>query len=452
MSHLTAQSGYSSLIERLNRFPQGAPPSELLTKILALLFSEKEAGLVGQLPIRPFSAARAAYLWGVREVEAFRMLEGLAGRALLLDVEQENGEKLYLLPPPMAGFLEFSLMKVRTDLDQEALSGLLYQYLNVEQDFIKALFTEGKTQAGRFFVNEDAIPQANATRVLDYERASAVIGAARKIGVGTCYCRHKMHHLGRACCAPLELCMTFDSVADPLIRHGHAREIDAVECLDLLQKSRELNLVQFGENVQGGVSFICNCCSCCCDALIAARKFCNLHPVQTTNFIVQLKRDRCSGCGKCVDACPVQAVGLVSANAPHHPSLRKAVLAPARCLGCGVCVRVCNSGALALAPRQTRMITPVDSAHRIVLMALERGKLQHLIWDNRALFSHRAMAAIIGVILRLPAVKQSLANSQLGSNYLDVMIKMHASSSNRERGSLSETQTPVTLKPYQRTP
>jgi len=429
MSHLTAKSGYSALIERLNRFPQGAPPSELLTKILALLFSEQEAALIGQLPVRPFSAARAAYLWGVREVVAFRMLEGLAERALLLDTEQENGEKLYVLPPPMAGFFEFSLMRVREDIDQEALSGLLHQYLNVEQDFIRALFTEGKTQLGRIFVGEEEIAPANATRVLDYERASAVIRGAGKIGVGLCYCRHKMRHLGRACSAPLEVCMSFDLVADPLIRHGHAREIDAVECLDLLQQSRDLNLLQFGENVAGGVSFICNCCGCCCEALIAARKFCNLHPVHTTNFIARIKRDLCSGCGRCLDVCPVEAVGLVSANDPQHEWLRKAVLAPGRCLGCGVCVRVCKSGALALAPRGERVITPVDSAHRIVRMAIERGKLQHLIWDNRALFSHRALAAVVGVILRLPSVQQSLANSQLGSKYLDAMIKKRANGS-----------------------
>jgi hypothetical protein len=80
-------------------------------------------------------------------------------------------------------------------------------------------------------------------------------------------------------------------------------------------------------------------------------------------------------------------------------------------------------------------------------MALERGKLQHLIWDNRALFSHRAMAAIVGVILRLPAVQQALASSQLGSKYLDAMIKKHTNGSNRELEILSETLTPTTLKP-----
>ena len=85
-------------------------------------------------------------------------------------------------------------------------------------------------------------------------------------------------------------------------------------------------------------------------------------------------------------------------------------------------------------------------------MALERGKLQHLIWDNRALSSHRAMAAIVGVILRLPAVQQSLASSQLGSKYLDAMIKKHANGSRRELGIRSEALTPTTLRPGRRTP
>ena len=46
MAHLTARSAYRDLVDRLNRFPQGAPPSDLLYGILAILFSEREAGLV----------------------------------------------------------------------------------------------------------------------------------------------------------------------------------------------------------------------------------------------------------------------------------------------------------------------------------------------------------------------------------------------------------------------
>ena len=43
MAHNTINSGYSRLRDRLNRYPQGAPPSELLFKILKMLFSEPEA-------------------------------------------------------------------------------------------------------------------------------------------------------------------------------------------------------------------------------------------------------------------------------------------------------------------------------------------------------------------------------------------------------------------------
>ena len=60
MAHHTLRTGYESLVERLNRLPQGAPPSDTLYSILKLLFSEKEAGLVALLPIRPFTAKHAA--------------------------------------------------------------------------------------------------------------------------------------------------------------------------------------------------------------------------------------------------------------------------------------------------------------------------------------------------------------------------------------------------------
>jgi len=58
-----------------------------------------------------------------------------------------------------------------------------------------------------------------------------------------------------------------------------------------------------------------------------------------------------------------------------------------------------------------------------VLMAIERGKLQNLIFDNRVLWSHRALAALLGSILKLSPVKQLLASQQMKSIYLESIIK-----------------------------
>jgi Na+-translocating ferredoxin:NAD+ oxidoreductase RNF subunit RnfB len=423
MAHLTVRSGYERLVDKLNRFPQGAPPSDLLHAILELLFSEREAGLVALLPIRPFKPAQAAAVWKMPEAEARKVLEELASRAILLDIEGPDDEWRYVLPPPMAGFFEFSLMRVRGDLDQKVLSELFHQYISVEEDFVKALFTEGETQLGRAFVQEAALPAENRLQVLDYERASEVIKGASNRGVGMCYCRHKMEHLDRACDAPMNICMTFNKTAASLIRHGFARELEVSEGLDLLAEAQERNLVQFGENVQRRVNFICNCCGCCCEAMITQRRFGLLHPIHTSNYLPEIKDELCNGCTKCAQVCPVEAMGMVSANDPTRPKRHRAKLDQEICLGCGVCVRNCPQDAIRLQPRVEHTITPVDSVQRAVMMAIERGKLQNLIFDNQALTSHRAMAAILGAILKLPPVKQVLARRQIKSLYLERILE-----------------------------
>ena len=204
-------------------------------------------------------------------------------------------------------------------------------------------------------------------------------------------------------------------------RHGVARAAEASECLDLLQAARERGLVQFGENVRTGVSFICNCCGCC-EAMIAARRFSFMKPVHTTNYLPDLEASRCQGCGKCVNACPVEALSLVSAHDPRHPAAKRAQLDEDRCLGCGVCVRACRRAAIRLKVRRARVLTPANTAHRTVVMALERGQLAELLVDGLSGHGHRAVAAILGAVLKLPPLKQALASRQLKSRYLDRLM------------------------------
>jgi ferredoxin len=113
---------------------------------------------------------------------------------------------------------------------------------------------------------------------------------------------------------------------------------------------------------------------------------------------------------------------LVSANNPHHLQRRKSKINNDICLGCGVCVRVCPTGSLLLVSRPERVLTPLNTIHRATIMAIERGKLQHFIIDNQVLWSHRALAAVLGIILRLPPIKQALVSNQIKSRFLEFMF------------------------------
>lgn len=418
MGHLSAKSGYDQLIDRLNKFPQGAPPTETLYKILGILFDEEEAALVSKLPIQSFKADEAAKRWKMPLDEATFILDKLARRALLVDIHK-NDDTYYVLPPPMAGFIEFSMMRIRDDVDQHNLGQLLHQYMNVEEDFIRELFFGTETKMVRAFINEPTLPKDDTLEIMDFERATEVIKTAEHIGIGVCYCRHKMEHVGKNCDAPMEICMTFGNTADSLIRSNYARRVSKEECLELLETAYAHNLVQVGENVQNSVAFICNCCGCCCEALLAAKKFGTSHTIATTQFLPDVDQDKCVSCGKCIQVCPMDA--LVKAN--FADSGEKVSLIEDMCLGCGVCARNCKVDALHMNQRDKRVITPVNTAHRVVLMAIDKGQLANLIYDNDSLASHRMLGAILTAITQLPPAKQLLANEQIRSKYLAKILE-----------------------------
>ncbi len=426
MGHLTARDAYKNLEDRINWFTQGAPPSETWYKILQVLYTEKEAKWVAMLPVRPFTLKKAAKVWGTTEEKAEKLLDRLCEKALMVDSEYK-GQRQFVMPPPMAGFIEFALMRTRGDIDQKYLSELYYQYMNVEEDFVKELFFSTETRLGRVYVQEPVLTNDKTNHILDYERATHIIEDAKYIGVGTCYCRHRMYHAGHPCeiNAPWDVCLTFDNVARSLSEHGdYARLISKEEAKDVLERSYASNLVQIGENVREHPAFICNCCGCCCEALQAARKFSPMQPVATTNYMPKVNHDKCIKCGKCARVCPILAIsmkeGQAEDNGKKHPEIDGEI-----CLGCGVCARNCPVGAIELERRPIQIITPVNSTHRFVVQAIEKGTLQNLIFDNQAFANHRAMAAVFGTILRLPPLKQAMASRQFKSVYLDKLLSLY---------------------------
>lgn len=183
-AHHTLRTGYSRLVDHLNRFPQCAPPSLLLIKILKMLFSENKAEWVANVPMKSFTAERVSNIWKMDGASAQKVLDALANRSILVVIDH-NGISEYTLSPPMVGFLEFSLMRVRSDINQKVLNKLFYHYLKIEEDSLRELISQGETQLGITFVHEPALSRQNALQVLGYERASEEINTGSHLAIGS---------------------------------------------------------------------------------------------------------------------------------------------------------------------------------------------------------------------------------------------------------------------------
>ena len=410
MGHITSKN-YLDLQKRLELSPQGAPPSDALFKILELLFTKKEASLVSLLPLDLFNIKTAAKIWKRSEKETENILNALADKGLLVDIETKDHHK-YILAPTMAGFFEFSLMRTDGKFDRKVLSELYYQYINVETDFMKEIFSVNPSIA-RTFIQEDVLPSEDELIILDYERASNVINTASCITVGTCYCRHKMEHMGKACNKPQDVCLTFNNTAKSLAKHGIAKKITKKEAFDVLNRCIKLGLVQVGDNVQNNVAWICNCCGCCCEALLAYKKFGYVRKINS-NFLAKTSHKSCIKCGVCKLRCPVDAITLQD---------KFPVVDINKCIGCGVCVRFCAPKSLTMVRRKETMFVPKDSFERFVMSAIEQNKLQNFIFDNNQLWTSTLLRRFLGVLLALKPSKKLLLNKQFKSRYLTALAK-----------------------------
>ncbi len=415
MAHVTSKS-YQALQKRLDEAPQGAPASESLFKILEVLFTEEEAGKVSLLPVNLFTIEEASKLWKKPNDEARTILDTLADKGILFDFT--IGEtQAYVLAPPMAGFFEFSLMRLDGRFDKRLLSELYYQYINIEEDLIQRIFSLDPA-IHRAFIQEDTIQDEDKVEVLNYERASHVINTATCITVGICYCRHKIAHLGKGCSNPQDVCLTFNKTAESLAKHKIAREIDKREAQRILEECRKAGLVQLGDNVQNMVNWICNCCSCCCEALLAYRRL-GYNAKINTNFISRYSREECTGCEICVARCSVDAITICSnQDGNYYPEVNAE-----RCIGCGICARFCPTDTLSMERRKEMAFVPVDSFERFVLNAIDTGTLQNVLWNNSTLLTHDILRRFLRILLSLKPAKRLLAKRQLRSRFLTLLTK-----------------------------
>lgn len=188
--------------------------------------------------------------------------------------------------------------------------------------------------------------EAGSQQVLDIDSANKIIERAQTLAVTRCTCRVIAHK----CEMPLEVCIQVDNAAKYTIDRGSGREISKEEALQVLQMSEEKGLVHVTMNRAQAGHFICNCCSCCCQALPLVISD-GLKILDPSRFQAEIDAALCSGCGTCLDRCHFMAIEAINPD----DDVKAMRVIPEKCMGCGICQITCPEEAISL-----KEVRPLD--------------------------------------------------------------------------------------------
>jgi len=329
------EEAYIKLREFLDNFPVGFPETEsgVEMKILKKLFTKEDAETVVLLTPIPQEASRIARQNKMDKDVLEKKLESMAKRGLIFRVVR-NGKTYFNASPFMVGIYEYSVNK----LDKELAEMYKEYYDTIYQEEI------GLSNVPGFKVIpvEETI-QSEAV-LLPYQKLKESIKEARIISVADCICRKEAILNGEGCDRPIETCLNFGAAAEYYIHRGVGRQITAEEAIKIIEEADKAGLVHAGTNSKH-LGNICNCCPCCCVSMkgitqkgMPVRKFMN--PI----FESIINQDTCSGCGTCIERCPVEAISVENTATVNRE----------RCLGCGLCASVCPEEAITIELRDDR--------------------------------------------------------------------------------------------------
>jgi len=310
------------------------------------------------------------------EAQIFSFIKRLAKKGFIFNQPNSEGVMIYrLMPLLMVGAFEYLYMK-KTEHNEvnKKLAKMFLEYFEETQDFIQANYDQvlpifenmlpidrtvailADTIKGdeiSLSINEKIeVPEEV---ILPTQKVEELIEKFDDISVGHCFCRHHRDLLGKPCKHTnlRENCFTFGKSAKYVAEQGFGRAISKEEALEIMKKSEDDGLVHKAFHPHSDTTkvetSICNCCKDCCGTLEWWRMGI-VALINSTNYLSKVDPDLCSGCGTCVEKCPVDAIELndsdiAEVNADY-------------CIGCGVCAHFCPENAITLLEGMRKVYVP----------------------------------------------------------------------------------------------
>lgn len=360
-----SQNNHVRLMARMNENEVKHPQTEAMLNLLKALFSEEQAALIGDFPLGAYTTKSLSEKIGRDEGELDKMLKQMSAEGLIFEGRAENGEAEYSVLAFEPGLIEMQYLKGNDDERTRKFVGLMNQVHEEESDILKESLKQPEKlkenlsePMGRLLAIEENI--SNDKEVASWEKLSEIIEKETSYAVGECACKHIAKLSGNPCQsgAPTECCVWFGDVADYLVDRGYAKPYTKEEIFKLFKECEEAGLVHFTTNRTNSKNIVmCNCCKCCCgylDSVKLARES-GIQLMETSNFMVGVDEETCTGCGECVEYCQLEVLDvsddIISINEEY-------------CLGCGSCVSKCPTKSLSLARVSHKK--PPESTFKVV--------------------------------------------------------------------------------------
>ncbi|MBW2060157.1 MAG: 4Fe-4S binding protein [Deltaproteobacteria bacterium] len=339
---------YTKLASHMSGLAIGPPNNDYLVKILQESLSPEEAEILLTLPtgIPPFEPVALNEITmhiDCSEHELKLILDKLAAQGMLFKGNDGHGKKGYALHQFGYGMPQAIFWPNEDTVYARKMAELSMKHSSPEV-LIQA-FGGPDSKVYRWIPINKSV-EFNKQSVLPYASLETVIAKTTAIAVVNCNCRVMSRLKGRAPCKyPLDVCMKYDDLAQYVIDVGIGRLVSKDEAMAINLKAEEAGCVHFADNVmEGEIKHACNCCPCCCWSLgNLSRRRIPRDLLMACQFIRATDYDNCTGCGACVDACPVKAVEMND----ERPNVDNDW-----CIGCGVCTMSCPSGAISMVRRE----------------------------------------------------------------------------------------------------